>query len=67
MRRLVTWAAFSAFSLCMVGAVAWPLWSGNDLWSVLFVAVGVAVLFPLILARVIRGCLKAFSPAPDRR
>jgi len=52
----------------MVGAVAWPHWSGNDLWSVLFVAVGIAVLFPLFFARVIRKFLKAFSSsAPDCR
>jgi len=62
MRRLVPWAAFNAFSLGMVGAVAWPLWSDNDLWSVLFVAVGIAVLFPLIFAGSSASSSRPFRP-----
>ncbi len=68
MRSALTWAAFVVFALCMVGMVAWPLWSDNDLWSFLFAAVGIAVLFPVILGRAFRGVRDAFSSSsPDGR
>lgn len=57
----MTWAAFIVFALCMVGVVAWPLWSDNDLWSFLFAAIGIAVLFPVILVHAVRSILAAFS------
>lgn len=70
MRSVLTWAAFVVFALCLVGTVAWPLWSDNDLWMFFFGAVGIAVLFPVILVPPIRELLKAFSASPppsDRR
>lgn len=66
MARVLTWAAFIVFALCLVGVVAWPLWSDNDLWSFLFAAIGIAVLFPVILVPPIRSVFKAFSSSdPD--
>jgi hypothetical protein len=69
MRSALTWAAFVVFALCLVGMVAWPLWSDNDLWSFFFAAVGSAVLFPVILWRAVGSVLSAFSsssPSDDR-
>ena len=61
MGRVLKWAAFFVFAMCMVGMVAWPLWSDNDLWSFLFAGIGIAVLLPVILVPPIRALLKVFT------
>lgn len=58
---VLAWGAYGVFALCLVGMVAWPLWSDNDLWAFLFAAVGLAVLLPVTLGPSIRAVRAAFS------
>ena len=64
MGRVLKWGAFFVFAICVVGMVAWPLWSDNDLWSFLFAGIGIAVLFPVIFVPPIRTMLRVFSTLP---
>lgn len=66
MRSARTWAAYVLFALCLVGMVAWPLWSDSDVWMILFAAVGIAVMFPVIFGRSIRAVLDAFLSSDPR-
>jgi hypothetical protein len=49
----------------MVGGVAWPLWSDNDLWMIFFGFVGAAVIIPVVLWPSIRAVRAAFSASSD--
>lgn len=53
--------AYWAFALCMVGSVAWPLWSDSDLWSFAFAGLGFAVVLPVVLGPALRAILRSFS------
>jgi glucose dehydrogenase len=63
--RMPACAAYGVFALCLVGMVAWALWSDSDLWAFLFAAIGIAVLLPVILGPSIRAGRAAFS-SPSR-
>jgi hypothetical protein len=55
------WTAYSLFGLCLIGSVAWPLWSDNDLWMLGFAALAVVIMLPAILWPAIRGVMSAFD------
>ena len=66
---VLAWGAYGVFALCLVGMVAWPLWSDNDLWAFLFAAVGLAVLLPVVLGpsiRAVRAAFSSFGPSDSR-
>jgi hypothetical protein len=55
------WAAYILFALCLIGSVAWPLWSDSDLWMLGFGALAVIIIFPVILWPAIRAVMSAFN------
>jgi len=61
----------SMFAICMVAALAWPLWSANDAWILAFAGVGVVVTLPVVLGPSVRATLEALKsssvPSPDRK
>lgn len=62
MKKGWVWAAYGLFGLCLVGSVARPLWSDNDLWMLGFGALAVIIIiFPVILWPTIRGVVSAFD------
>lgn len=60
------WAGYSAFALCMLGSVAWPLWSDNDLWIIRFGLLGAVVIAPVLFLPALRALRETFAPAPSR-
>ena len=67
MRKGWVWAAYGLFALCLIGSVAWPLWSDSDLWMLGFGALAVIIIFPVILWPAIRGLKSAFDMKEPRR
>jgi hypothetical protein len=59
------WGSYGVLALCMVGGVAWPLWSDNDLWMIFFGVVGAAVIIPVVVWPSIRGLRDAFSSSEE--
>jgi glucose dehydrogenase len=59
--RGLVWTAFVLFALCLIGTVAWPLWSDSDLWGLGFGALAVLILFPVVLWPPIRADIEAFN------
>jgi hypothetical protein len=57
----LVWTAYVLFALCLIGSVAWPLWSDSDLWMLGFGALAVIIILPVILWPAIRGVMKAFN------
>ncbi len=44
MNKGLVWSAYVLFALCLIGSVAWPLWSDSDLWMLGFGALAVIIL-----------------------
>ena len=61
MRKRWVWAAYDLLALCLVGSVAWPLWSDSDLWMLGFSALAVMIILSVILWPAIRGLMSAFD------
>jgi len=61
MSRGWVWAAYILFSLCLVGCVAWPLWSDSDVWALGFGALAVLVISPVVLGPAIRAVASTFD------
>ena len=61
MNKVWVWAAYGLFALCLIGSVAWPLWSDSDLWMLGFGALAVIIVLPVILWPAIRGLKSAFN------
>ncbi|MFT3874671.1 MAG: hypothetical protein QM714_18815 [Nocardioides sp.] len=60
MRSGYAWFAYCFFAICMVCAVASYLWSDGFLWwPLLFSALGVVVIAPIILGPPIRAVISA--------
>jgi len=56
------WIAYCTFSLCMVASVASYLWdSGFFWWPIVFSAIGVTVMLPVLLGPLIRATTSAFK------
>lgn len=60
MRNGWVWAAYGLFALCLIGSVAWPLWSDSDLWMLGFAALAVLVIVAVIFGPPVRAILSAF-------
>lgn len=60
MNRGWVWAAYGIFALCLIGSVAWPLWSDSDLWMLGFGALAVLIIAPVIFGPPVRALLLAF-------
>jgi hypothetical protein len=55
------WAAHIVFGLCLVGLVAWPLWSDSMVWVVPFSLVAIVVMVPVVVLpglRALRDVMK---------
>lgn len=63
MRSRYACAAYSVFALCMVGAVAWPLWSNNIAWVIPFIIVAVAIKVPIVVLPSVRAVREAMRPS----
>ena len=66
MQRIYPWLAYTAFAVCLVGIVAWPLWSDNDLWFFAFGAIAAVVMVPVVLVPGLRAIVGAMH-RPDKR
>ena len=59
------WVASAAFGLCVIGAVASYLWDPSfTWWPVMFVLLGTAFVFPLVVVRPLLAILSAFRDDP---
>jgi hypothetical protein len=67
MKSRWAWAGYVLFALCLLGSVAWPLWSDNDLWMLSFAALGAIVIFPVIFWPVTRSLTSLFEGRPRGR
>ena len=57
-----SWVAFGAFALCLIGAVASYLWDSSfTWWAILFILLGTAFMFPLVVVRLFNAILNAFG------
>lgn len=61
MKKGWVWAAYGLFVLCLIGSVAWPLWSDSDLWMLGFGALAAIIILPVVLWPAIRGVMSAFD------
>ena len=60
-RKTIVWIAFVLFALGLVGSVAWPLWSENDLWAQALLGPPSVLLLLVIMWPVIQGLRDAFD------
>jgi hypothetical protein len=63
--RWIVWIAYVVFAGCVVGAVAWPLWSDNDAWMLAFAAAGVVFMLPVVLGPPVRAILDALKTSSE--
>jgi predicted lysophospholipase L1 biosynthesis ABC-type transport system permease subunit len=62
MRSRYAWVAYGVVALCLVGLVAWPLWSDNIAWVIPFSIVAIAVMVPIAVLpgiRAVRDAMRA--------
>ncbi len=53
------WLAYSIVAACLVGSVAWPLWSDSTWWPVGLGVVAALAIAPVIFANAIGGVWNA--------
>lgn len=61
MNRAWYWASYVLGALSLIGSVAWPLWSDNDLWMLGFSALAGVILMPFVLWPALEAMRAVFS------
>lgn len=56
------WLAFGFVGVCLIGSVAWPLWSGSIAWPIAFGVVATLVIAPVIFGAATRDLREALRP-----
>lgn len=59
------WVSYGVLAMCLVGGVAWPLWSDNDLWMIAFGAIGAVAVIPAVVWPSIRALRNAFTDSSE--